>query len=107
MIYHPSKCHDLPVKQAQIEPKKAKEELALFYIDRSGNYGCLSVDDYVKIANLPVDKVQKEIEILCEVGLLKPVKSKIYDITKFGRLALSALGVTDELVRKYKKLHAM
>jgi hypothetical protein len=27
MIYHPSKCHDMPVKQAQIEPKKAKEEL--------------------------------------------------------------------------------
>ena len=26
MIYHPSKCHDLPVKQAQIELKKAKEE---------------------------------------------------------------------------------
>jgi len=30
MIYHPSKCHDLPVKQAQIEPKKAKEELKPF-----------------------------------------------------------------------------
>jgi hypothetical protein len=27
MICHPSKCHDMPVKQAQIEPKKAKEEL--------------------------------------------------------------------------------
>jgi hypothetical protein len=26
----PSKCQDLPVKQAQIEPKKAKEELKPF-----------------------------------------------------------------------------
>jgi hypothetical protein len=27
MIYHPSKCQDLPIKQAQIEPKKAKRAL--------------------------------------------------------------------------------
>jgi hypothetical protein len=31
MISHPSKCQDLPIKQAQIEPKKAKEELRPFY----------------------------------------------------------------------------
>jgi hypothetical protein len=27
MIYHPSKCQDLPIEQAQIEPKKAKRAL--------------------------------------------------------------------------------
>jgi len=31
MICHPLKRPDLPVKEAQIEPKKAKEELGPFY----------------------------------------------------------------------------
>jgi hypothetical protein len=31
MIYHSSNCQNLPVKQAQIQPEKAKEELRPFY----------------------------------------------------------------------------
>jgi hypothetical protein len=31
VIDHPSNCQDLPVKQAQIEPEKAKEELRPLY----------------------------------------------------------------------------
>jgi hypothetical protein len=31
MIYHPSNYQDLSVKQARIEPEKAKEELRPFY----------------------------------------------------------------------------
>lgn len=62
---------------------------------------CLSIGEYVQITGLPINEVREHIETLCEADLLKPVKSKMYDITQFGRLTLSALGVTDDLVKQY------
>jgi hypothetical protein len=66
---------------------------------------CLSIDEYVRITGLTASEVQKEIEILCQAQLLKPVKSKIYDITDFGRLTLGAIGVTNDLIQRYRKMN--
>lgn len=72
---------------------------------RGNDRKCLSIDEYVKITGLNIEQVQKEIETLCEANLLKPVKSKIYDITDFGRLALKAMGVTNDLIQRYKRMN--
>jgi hypothetical protein len=73
--------------------------------DESHKDECLSLEEYVRITKLPDKEVQEHVEILCEANLLKPVGSKVYDITELGRSTLRALGVTDDLVKRYKETH--
>lgn len=62
---------------------------------------CLSTDEYEQITGLTNNEVREHIEVLCEADLLKPVKSKKYDITRLGRSTLNTLGITDDLVKRY------